>query len=143
MGRAATAPPMKFFRLCAPLLAATLLASCDRPVSLRGEVPGTHPAPLIDGLGATSFTITTKVPAAQRYFAQGLLLAWAFEHGEAERSFREAVRRDPDCAICEWGVAYIRGPNVNLPYRDGAAEAARHVRRALELAPRRARANER
>ncbi|GIL06149.1 MAG: hypothetical protein BroJett031_26690 [Betaproteobacteria bacterium] len=102
---------------------------------MRGDEPGTHPAPLIDGLGATSFTITTKAPAAQRYFAQGLLLAWAFEHGEAERSFREAVRRDPDCAMCEWGVAYVRGPNVNHPYRDGAAEAARHVRRALALAP--------
>lgn len=126
---------MKFAHLCALLLAAVLLAACDRPASLRGDEPGTHPAPLIDGLGATSFTITTKAPAAQRYFAQGLLLAWAFEHGEAERSFREAVRRDPDCALCEWGVAYVRGPNINHPYRDGAAEAARHVRRALALAP--------
>lgn len=126
---------MKFLHLCALLLAAALLAACDRPASVGGDEPGTHPAPLIDGLGATSFTITTKAPAAQRYFAQGLLLAWAFEHGEAERSFREALRRDPDCAMCEWGVAYVRGPNVNHPYRDGAAEAARHVRRALVLAP--------
>lgn len=126
---------MKVLHLCALLLEVALLVACDRPASMRGDEPGTHPAPLIDGLGATSFTITTKAPAAQRYFAQGLLLAWAFEHGEAERSFREAVRRDPDCAMCEWGVAYVRGPNVNHPYRDGAAEAARHVRRALALAP--------
>lgn len=126
---------MKFVRVCALLLAAALPAACDRPASVRGDEPGTHPAPLIDGLGVSSFTIMTKAPAAQRYFTQGLLLAWAFEHGEAERSFREAVRRDPDCAMCEWGVAYIRGPNVNHPYRDGAAEAARHVRRALALAP--------
>lgn len=126
---------MKFLRVCALLLAAVVPAGCDRPASVRGDEPGTHPAPLIAGLGDSSFTITTKVPAAQRYFAQGLLLAWAFEHGEAERSFREAVRRDPDCAMCEWGVAYVRGPNVNHPYRDGAAEAARHVRRALALAP--------
>jgi tetratricopeptide (TPR) repeat protein len=127
---------MKFLRLCAPLLAATLLASCDGPASVRGDEPGTHPAPLIDGIGASSFTITTKAPAAQRYFSQGLLLAWAFEYGEAERSFREALRRDPGCAMCEWGLAYVRGPNVNHPYRDRAAEAARHVRRALALAPR-------
>jgi tetratricopeptide (TPR) repeat protein len=126
---------MKLSRLFALLLAVAVLAACDRPPSVRGDEPGTHPAPLIDGLGSTSFTITTKAPAAQRYFSQGLLLAWAFEHGEAERSFREAVRRDPDCAMCEWGVAYVRGPNINHPYRDGAAEAARHARRALALAP--------
>jgi len=135
MSRAATVPPMKLSRLFALLLAVAVLAACDRPPSVRGDEPGTHPAPLIDGLGSTSFTITTKAPAAQRYFSQGLLLAWAFEHGEAERSFREAVRRDPDCAMCEWGVAYVRGPNINHPYRDGAAEAARHARRALALAP--------
>jgi tetratricopeptide (TPR) repeat protein len=127
---------MSFLRLCMLALMASGLAACDRPASVRDDGAGAHPAPLIDGLGSTSFAITTKAPAAQRYFAQGLLLAWAFEHGEAERSFREAVRRDPDCAMCEWGVAYIRGPNINHPYRDRAAEAAPHIRRALALAPR-------
>jgi uncharacterized lipoprotein YajG len=68
---------MKFLHLCAPLLAAAVLAGCDRPASLRGDDPGAHPAPLIDGLGGTSFAITTKAPAAQRYFALGLLRAWA------------------------------------------------------------------
>ncbi len=120
---------MKLLRACAPVVATALLAACDRPA-------GAPPAPLIDGLGATSFEITTKSAAARRYFSQGLLLAWAFEHGEAERSFREAARLDPDCAICEWGVALVLGPNINHPYRDRVQEATRHVRRALSLAPR-------
>lgn len=125
---------MNFLRLCVCVLAAGGIAACDRAVSVRDDGAGAHPAPLIDGLGSTSFAITTKAPAAQRYFSQGVLLAWAFEHGEAERSFREAVRRDPDCALCEWGVAYVLGPNINHPYRDRAAEAAAHVRRAVALA---------
>lgn len=50
---------------------------------------------------------------AQRYFDQGLVLAWAFNHAEAVRSFREAARRDPDCAMCYWGEALVLGPNIN------------------------------
>lgn len=126
---------MKHSRLCVAFCAAVLLAACDSPPNARGDADGLA-APQIDGIGRTSFAITTGSPVARRYFAQGLLLAWAFEHGEAERSFREAVRSDPGCAMCEWGVAYVRGPNINHPYRDGAAEAAKHVRRALALAPR-------
>lgn len=127
---------MSFLRLCMLALMAGGFAACDRPASVRADAAGAPAAPLIDRLGSTSFAITTKAPAARRYFSQGLLLAWAFEHGEAERSFREAVRHDPDCAMCEWGIAYIRGPNINHPYRDRAAEAAAHIRRALALAPR-------
>src|SRR5262249_16077920 len=37
------------------------------------------------------------------------------------RSFREAQRRDPDCAICYWGEAWAWGPYVNG--RMTAAEA--------------------
>ena len=125
---------MRFVRLCALVLAAGGIAACDRAASVRDDGAGAHPAPLIDGLGSSSFAITTEKPAARRYFSQGLLLAWAFEYGEAERSFREAVRLDPDCAMCEWGVAYVVGPNINHPYRDRAAEAAAHVRRAVALA---------
>jgi tetratricopeptide (TPR) repeat protein len=91
-------------------------------------------APLVEGIGETAFAITTSVPMARRFFRQGLLLAWAFDHAEAARSFREAVRLDPGCAMCEWGLAYVTGPNVNRPYRDRLAEASGHARRAVELA---------
>ncbi len=56
-------------------------------------------APLFDDLGNHHHTITTRSPLAQRYFDQGLTLAYGFNHGEAIRSFKEAARLDPDCAM--------------------------------------------
>jgi hypothetical protein len=44
--------------------------------------------------------VTTRNPLAQRFFDQGLSLAYAFNHAEAARSFREAARLDPQCAMC-------------------------------------------
>jgi hypothetical protein len=72
-------------------------------------------APLLEGMGDLHFPIATDVPLAQRWFDQGLVLAYGFNHAEAERSFREAARRDPDCAICWWGAALVLGPNINAP----------------------------
>ena len=50
---------------------------------------GRAQAPLYDNLGSHHYAITAKVPAAQRYFDQGLRLLYAFNHGEAIRSFGE------------------------------------------------------
>lgn len=71
-------------------------------------------APLLDGLGEHHHEITTDDPLVQRLFDQGLVLAYGFNHKEAERSFREAARLDPQCAMCWWGVALVLGPNINL-----------------------------
>src|SRR5690349_13225722 len=59
---------------------------------------GASPAPadsavrLLRGLGSHHRRITTRSAQAQRFFDQGLALAYAFNHGEALRSFREAAR---------------------------------------------------
>ncbi len=71
--------------------------------------------PLFENLGGHHHEVTTKSPAAQRYFDQGLRLVYAFNHDEAERAFREAARLDPTCAMAWWGVAFALGPNYNLP----------------------------
>lgn len=84
-----------------------------------------QPAPtvrLFDDLGSFHVPISTAVPAAQAYFDQGMRLTYAFNHGEAVRSFEEAARLDPGCAICHWGAALALGPNINMPM-DTAAEA--------------------
>ncbi|MFN8177710.1 MAG: hypothetical protein U0167_07280 [bacterium] len=73
------------------------------------------PAPFFDGLGHVDFKITTNSPTAQLYFSQGLLLAYGFNHAEAARSFREAVKLDPTCAMGWWGIALVLGPNINAP----------------------------
>ncbi len=70
-------------------------------------------APLFSGLDGIVFPVTTKNPESQKYFEQGLMLAFGFNHAEAGRSFFEAARLDSTCAMCWWGFAYVLGPNYN------------------------------
>jgi len=71
--------------------------------------------PLFTGMGSHHYPISTRDSNAQRYFDQGLILAYGFNHLEAARSFRAAQRLDPDCALCYWGEALVLGPNINAP----------------------------
>src|SRR5690606_17090534 len=84
----------------------------------------TSSVPLYDNLGTHHYSITTSNPQAQRYFDQGLRLYYAFNHQEAIRAFTEAVRLDPACAMCHWGVALALGPNINAPMDPTAVEPA-------------------
>ncbi len=70
-------------------------------------------APLFSGLRGINFYISTKNAEAQKYFDQGMMLSFAFNHAEAGRSFFEAARQDSTCAMCWWGFAYVLGPNYN------------------------------
>jgi len=96
--------------------------SDSKRVSLCGPTPAdlnTAPGkdgylvPLFEGLDIVQYPVTTKSKMAQRYFNQGFMLNYAFNHAEEARSFREAIRQDPECAMCYWGVAYVLGPNYN------------------------------
>lgn len=69
--------------------------------------------PLFEGLGNLDYPITTTSELAQKYFNQGLALAYSFNHAEAARSFIAATRQDSTCAMCHWGLAYVLGPNYN------------------------------
>ena len=80
--------------------------------------------PLWTGLGSITYKITTTNERAQAYFDQGLRLAYAFNHGEAQRAFRMAQKLDPDCAMCFWGEALVLGPNINLPMQEDAVAPA-------------------
>ncbi len=71
-------------------------------------------APLFDGMGKHHHPITTSDPDAQRYFDQGLVIDFAFNHAESARSFRAAQNLDPNCAMCFWGEALALGPNINV-----------------------------
>ena len=99
-----------------------------------GAAPDT--VPLYDDLGSHHHPITTRVEAAQRYFDQGLRLTYAFNHAEAIRAFEQAARLDPECAMCQWGIAYALGPNINAPMDSASGVVAyAAARRALALAP--------
>jgi tetratricopeptide (TPR) repeat protein len=92
--------------------------------------------PVFDGLGSYSRKITTSVPAAERYFNQGLGFYHGFNHGAAIRAFQAAAKVDPQCAMAHWGVALANGPHINFPLvPPPAAEAAW---KALQLAQRNA-----
>src|SRR5579872_2427451 len=47
--------------------------------------------------------VSTDVASAQFAFDRGLTLIFAYESGEAERSFREAASLDPTLAMAWWG----------------------------------------
>jgi tetratricopeptide (TPR) repeat protein len=70
-------------------------------------------APRLQNLGAYVFPVDTKNTEAQAFINQGLNLAYAFNHGEARRAFREAARLEPSLAMAYWGQALVLGPNIN------------------------------
>jgi tetratricopeptide (TPR) repeat protein len=91
-------------------------------------------APLFQGLGTFHHKISTRNKMAQSYFDQGIKLTFGFNHAEAMRSFREAVRLDPHCAMCWWGWANALGPNINLPMPEDAVKPAwTAIRNAVAL----------
>lgn len=81
-------------------------------------------APLFDGYNAINYPITTKNPLVQRYFNQGMTLAYGFNHAEAARSFYYATKLDPECAMAFFGYAYVLGPNYNAGMEDDNYERA-------------------
>ncbi|WP_033961990.1 tetratricopeptide repeat protein [Psychroserpens jangbogonensis] len=81
-------------------------------------------APLFEDLGFLNYPITSTSELAQKYFNQGLTLAYAFNHAEAARSFFYATKLDPNCAMAFWGYAYVLGPNYNAGMEDDHYERA-------------------
>ncbi len=93
------------------------------------------PVTLLNNLGNHHHQITTSVPKAQRYFDQGLILVFGFNHGEALRSFQAATKLDPNCAMCYWGMALSLGPNINASMgKKSVPTAYQAVQKAQQLA---------
>ena len=115
-----------------------LITSCSNPND--ADLVQRGGAPLLSGLGTHDHKISTEIPGAQRYFNQGLVLSFAFNHAESIRSFKAAQKLDPSCAMCYWGEALSRGPNINVT-SDGKVvmsdndrlEAFKAIERAKEL----------
>jgi tetratricopeptide (TPR) repeat protein len=82
------------------------------------------PMPLYEDLAGPRLHVTTSSEKARRYFNQGLLLTYGFNHAGAIRSFRESQRLDPTCALCWWGEAVALGPNINAAMEDRDRESA-------------------
>ncbi len=81
-------------------------------------------APLFEAMGDYQHKVTVSSDMAQKYFDQGLKLIYGFNHAEAVRSFQEVARRDSNCAMAYWGIAFALGPNINKPMDDKDVPAA-------------------
>ncbi len=79
---------------------------------------------LFEGMGGHKRTITTSAEETQQFFDQGLTWAYGFNHDEAIRFFLAAARKDPDCPMVWWGIAYCEGPNYNSPITPERSKAA-------------------
>lgn len=136
------------FPICSSTAAVRKAAGMMRLAQVEvppGGLPAMQPAPafadsdppLWAGLGSVTYRITTSNEEAQKFFDQGLRLAYAFNHDEARRAFRKAQRLDPECAMCFWGEALVLGPNINLPMPEDAVPLAfAAIQKAQMLAPR-------
>ncbi|HSH76065.1 MAG TPA: tetratricopeptide repeat protein [Longimicrobiales bacterium] len=101
----------------------TLVAQAEPQVPLLEAVTGDFSRP-----------IDTDAPLAQAYFDQGMQMVYAFTYPVAIRSFQEAQRQDPSCAMCYWGEAQARGPFLNSLMTDAnAGPAFEAAQRALAL----------
>lgn len=109
-----------------PFLTLVSLAACSSDSAMR-ERETTKAPYLYDDLSRFHRAVTTHSEEAQRFFDQGLVLAWAFNHDEAIRAFGEAARIDPACAMAWWGIALANGPHINNP-----SLAPDHARAAWE-----------
>ena len=68
-------------------------------------------------LGSYSRKVSTRIKAAQTWFNRGLAMCYGYNHDEAVRCFKAAVKADPKCAMAQWGIAYAAGPNYNKQWK--------------------------
>src|SRR5688572_20397351 len=91
-------------------------------------------APRLQNLGTHTFPVSTRNRQAQLFINQGLNLAYAFNHAEARRAFREAARLDPNLAMAYWGQALVLGPNINAQMEPNEEPSAHElVQKAMSL----------
>lgn len=97
-----------------PLLVFALLLSCGLAAAQHQHPAGAErQATLIPELGAFGFPVSTTNAEAQKFFDQGVILVYGFNHDEAARSFRRAAQLDPQMAMAHWGMALALAPNYN------------------------------
>jgi tetratricopeptide (TPR) repeat protein len=133
-----------------PMRALTYLGPLALAVAATGAVAAEPPPPAAPyvpfDLGTYHRPVSTSNAEAQKAFDQGLLWSFSFNHGDAERAFREAARLDDALAMAWWGIALVSGPHINNTTVDEAhakvawdalaeakkrSEGARDVERAL------------
>jgi len=93
------------------------------------------PIRLLDPKGFVHINVTTTSAEAQKYFDQGLTLAYAYNHWDALRSYRRAAELDPSmamawCAIADFTYVTFSG---QADYAEKNKESREAIARALSL----------
>src|SRR5687767_5189956 len=104
--------------LCCLIAGSSTSRAQESHLDAPGEIPKyvRDPIPLYTtGLGPFHRPITTTNKEAQAFFDQGFQMMYAFARLDAVRSFREAWKRDPECAMCYWGEGWAWGSYLNGP----------------------------
>jgi tetratricopeptide (TPR) repeat protein len=93
-------------RLAAQMQTQMQMPACHAmPNHADPKPPSALPPPEhLTGIGNGHFPISSKNPETQQWFDQGINLTYDFWDYEAARAFEQAVRTDPDCAICHWAL---------------------------------------
>jgi tetratricopeptide (TPR) repeat protein len=127
-----------------PVTRSTLLVSTLALLLAITPAEAAQSVLLIEGLGEHQHPIASAKPEAQKFFNQGLILTFGFNHAEAIRAFEKAHELDPKSPMPLWGKALTLGPNYNIdidPAREKLAfETIQAARKLAENAPERERA---
>ena len=126
-----------------PALIAAFTLSSGRPAAPQAMThsmadtqpvppPDRLPAPIkMTGIGNSHIRIKAT-PEAQAWFDQGLSLLHDFWDYESAKAFEQAIRVDPNCAMCYWGLAgalQMHGGEEVKPYAKQALATAQRLRR--------------
>lgn len=110
-----------WFALCCCLVAAAPGTGAQSGHHDPGPLPKYVSEPITlykTGLGPFTRKISSSNPEAQKFFDQGFQMMYSFAKLDAVRSFREAWKLDPECAICYWGEGWAWGSYLNGPMSD-------------------------
>jgi len=114
-----------------------VVAGVQVSLCLTAQAPAVPPKPaeLQSGLGSHRHPIQTTSPEAQKYFDQGMVMLFGFNHDAAYLSFERASSLDPKAPMPHWGMALALGANYNdtEPEADRLKKAYAEVEKALAL----------
>lgn len=100
-------------------LAGAQMSMAGHDMGTMKEIPAPEKMPVpvkMTGIGNSHVAITGTAEA-QMWFDQGLNTLHDFWDYESERAFEQAVRVDPTCAMCYWGLSEA------LDFRSSASKA--------------------
>jgi tetratricopeptide (TPR) repeat protein len=143
MRKAAPSPALRALLACAAILLAAAGAGAQTGSLDSSAMPAMDgmqpvpppeqlPAPIpMTGIGNSHIAIHADA-RTQAWFDQGLTLYHDFWDYESARAFEQAIRTDPQCAMCYWGLARaleFRGDEEKSFADQALAQAVRYENR--------------